>query len=70
MLKNFLGDDVFIHGLQQYLKDHAFGNAETNDLWQSFTNVSFIVITFGTLLNFNTKTTLVIRFYKSTNAEN
>ena len=40
MLKNFLGDDVFIEGLQHYLKKHAFGNAETDDLWHCFTKVS------------------------------
>ncbi|XP_031564452.1 glutamyl aminopeptidase-like [Actinia tenebrosa] len=33
MLKNFIGDTAFQHGLQNYLQAHEFSNAETKDLW-------------------------------------
>jgi len=35
MLSRFLGTDVFIDGIRGYLKQHAFANATTNDLWIS-----------------------------------
>ena len=33
MLSNHLGQDVFLKGVGQYLKKHAYGNAKTADLW-------------------------------------
>ncbi|XP_032239105.2 glutamyl aminopeptidase isoform X2 [Nematostella vectensis] len=42
MLKSFLGDDVFQKGLQKYLNKHKFGNAETNQLWDAFTEESSV----------------------------
>jgi puromycin-sensitive aminopeptidase len=33
MLEGYLGSDVFQKGLQSYLKQHAYGNATTDDLW-------------------------------------
>ncbi|EDO30265.1 predicted protein, partial [Nematostella vectensis] len=35
MLRNFLGDKAFQKGLEHYLKKHAYGNAEADDLWQA-----------------------------------
>ena len=37
MLSRSLGTDVFIDGIKGYLKQHAFANATTNDLWISLT---------------------------------
>lgn len=36
MLENFLGEDVLRNGLNDYLETHAYGNADTNDLWSVF----------------------------------
>ena len=33
MISKYLGEDVFINGVQKYLKKHAYGNTETGDLW-------------------------------------
>ena len=35
MLERYLGPGRFRDGIQRYLKDHAFGNTETSDLWDS-----------------------------------
>ncbi|ODV83652.1 hypothetical protein CANARDRAFT_202874 [[Candida] arabinofermentans NRRL YB-2248] len=40
MLANWLGEDVFIKGVSNYLKTHSYGNATTEDLWISLTEVS------------------------------
>ncbi|MDB5166742.1 MAG: puromycin-sensitive aminopeptidase [Candidatus Saccharibacteria bacterium] len=40
MLKNYLGDEPFRDGLRQYLKQHAYDNAETTDLWAALEDVS------------------------------
>ncbi|KAG0676788.1 Aminopeptidase 2 mitochondrial [Pichia californica] len=40
MLANWLGEDKFIEGVSHYLKKHAYGNAKTEDLWDSLTIVS------------------------------
>ncbi|KAK2565369.1 Glutamyl aminopeptidase [Acropora cervicornis] len=37
MLHNFLGDEIFRGGVKRYLTKHAFGNAETKDLWDAMT---------------------------------
>ncbi|CAK9830592.1 Glutamyl aminopeptidase [Anthophora retusa] len=37
MLEGFLCEDVLKSGLNDYLKSHAYGNADTNDLWAVFT---------------------------------
>lgn len=37
MLEGFLGEDIFRSGLNEYLNVHAFGNADSNDLWAVFT---------------------------------
>lgn len=33
----FLGENTFRIGVSKYLKKHAFGNAEQDDLWESLT---------------------------------
>ncbi|HYK08497.1 MAG TPA: M1 family metallopeptidase [Candidatus Eisenbacteria bacterium] len=40
MLVNFLGEKDFQKGLQIYLKKHQYGNAETQDLWNSLEEAS------------------------------
>ncbi|XP_006571773.2 endoplasmic reticulum aminopeptidase 1 isoform X1 [Apis mellifera] len=37
MLEGFLCEDVLKSGLNDYLNSHAYGNADTNDLWAAFT---------------------------------
>lgn len=33
MISTYLGEDVFMEGIRQYLKKHAYGNTQTGDLW-------------------------------------
>ncbi|PCH04577.1 protein of unknown function DUF3358 [Penicillium occitanis (nom. inval.)] len=40
MLSSHLGQDVFIKGVSDYLKKHAYGNATTNDLWSALSKAS------------------------------
>jgi aminopeptidase N len=40
MLEHYIGENVFKRGLHNYLNEHAYGNAEGNDLWKSLGNVS------------------------------
>ena len=40
MISKYLGEDVFIDGVRQYLKKHAYGNTETSDLWAALEDVS------------------------------
>ncbi|KKK19129.1 hypothetical protein P175DRAFT_0501595 [Aspergillus ochraceoroseus IBT 24754] len=40
MLSDHLGQEVFLKGVAQYLKDHAYGNATTNDLWSALSKAS------------------------------
>jgi aminopeptidase N len=40
MLKDYLGDEALRDGLRHYLKQHAYGNAETTDLWFSLEHIS------------------------------
>ncbi|OJV16714.1 MAG: peptidase M1 [Dyadobacter sp. 50-39] len=40
MLRSLVGDDAFFAALQQYLKSHAFGTAEIDDLRMSFEKVT------------------------------
>jgi len=35
MLEQFLGEDEFRAGVSHYLNKHAYGNTETNDLWDA-----------------------------------
>ena len=40
MLQGFIGKDKFKAGLHSYLMAHAYGNAQTSDLWQSLQEAS------------------------------
>lgn len=40
MLWKYLGEADFQKGLQHYLKKHAYGNAQTEDLWKALSEVS------------------------------
>jgi aminopeptidase N len=40
MLSNHLGQEVFLKGVSNYLKKHAYGNARTNDLWAALSEAS------------------------------
>lgn len=37
MMDRFLGDDVLKKGVSNYLKKHAYNNAEQDDLWEALT---------------------------------
>ncbi len=40
MLEQHIGPTVFRDGVRQYLRTHAYGNADTNDLWTALGTVS------------------------------
>ncbi|EKD21015.1 uncharacterized protein L3040_004632 [Drepanopeziza brunnea f. sp. 'multigermtubi'] len=40
MLAAHLGQDVFLKGVGDYLRAHAYGNAKTNDLWSALSKAS------------------------------
>ena len=40
MLENYVGSDVFRLGLEKYMRDHAYGNASPEDLWDAIEQVS------------------------------
>ncbi|KAG5918825.1 hypothetical protein E4U53_004050 [Claviceps sorghi] len=40
MVSTHIGEEVFLEGVRQYLKKHAFGNTQTGDLWASLSAVS------------------------------
>lgn len=40
MLERFLGEETYMKGIQKYIRDHKFGNAETSDLWSALEEVS------------------------------
>jgi len=40
MLESYLGADTFRDGIRQYLKDHAYANTVTRDLWDALEAVS------------------------------
>ncbi|MEA3213925.1 MAG: tricorn protease interacting factor, partial [Acidimicrobiia bacterium] len=35
MIEQYLGEDRFRSGVRRYLEEHAYGNTETNDLWDA-----------------------------------
>ena len=43
MIYNTLGRDNFQKGLQIYFRRHAYGNTETTDLWNCWTEVRGII---------------------------
>lgn len=40
MIASYLGEDVFMEGIRQYLKKHAYGNTQTGDLWNALSKAS------------------------------
>ncbi|CAM9024098.1 unnamed protein product [Wickerhamomyces anomalus] len=40
MISGWLGEDVFIKGVSNYLKKHQFGNTQTEDLWEALSEAS------------------------------
>ncbi|KAF1990148.1 hypothetical protein K402DRAFT_451716 [Aulographum hederae CBS 113979] len=40
MLSSHLGVETFLQGVSEYLKEHAYGNATTTDLWKALAKVS------------------------------
>ncbi|XP_002738376.2 aminopeptidase N-like [Saccoglossus kowalevskii] len=40
MMKSFLGEDVMMEGIRNYIKDNLFSNVHTDDLWQALSEVS------------------------------
>lgn len=40
MISTYLGEDVFMEGVRQYLKKHAYGNTQTGDLWSALAAAS------------------------------
>ena len=40
MISKYLGEDVFLQGVRNYIKKHAYGNTQTGDLWASLADVS------------------------------
>ncbi len=40
MISTYLGEDVFMEGIRQYLKKHAYGNTQTGDLWDALSAAS------------------------------
>jgi aminopeptidase 2 len=40
MISKYLGEDVFMEGIRQYLKKHAYGNTQTGDLWAALSKAS------------------------------
>lgn len=43
MLKSFIGSDHFTAGLRSYLQKYAYANAQTDELWESMSEVSYVV---------------------------
>jgi len=40
MLEQYLGPEVFRDGVRRYLRDHAYANADTSDLWAALGNAA------------------------------
>ncbi|PIG90351.1 aminopeptidase [Aspergillus arachidicola] len=40
MISKYLGEDVFIQGVRNYIKKHAYGNTQTGDLWAALADAS------------------------------
>ncbi|CAG7980251.1 unnamed protein product [Penicillium salamii] len=40
MISKYLGEDVFLQGVRNYIKKHAYGNTETGDLWAALGDAS------------------------------
>lgn len=40
MISKWLGEDVFVKGVSNYLKKHKWGNTKTSDLWEALSEAS------------------------------
>lgn len=40
MISKYLGEDVFLQGIKDYIRKHAYGNTQTGDLWAALANAS------------------------------
>ncbi|GAP86043.1 putative aminopeptidase 2 [Rosellinia necatrix] len=40
MISTYLGEDVFLEGVRRYIKQHAYGNTQTDDLWAALEDAS------------------------------
>jgi aminopeptidase 2 len=40
MISKYLGEDVFMAGIRRYVKKHAYGNTQTEDLWAALSEES------------------------------
>ncbi|PSK43729.1 Aminopeptidase 2 [Elsinoe australis] len=40
MISKYLGEDTFLEGIRRYLKKHAYGNTQTQDLWAALADAS------------------------------
>ncbi|KAK7970779.1 hypothetical protein PG996_000791 [Apiospora saccharicola] len=40
MISTYLGEDVFLEGVRKYIKKHAYGNTQTDDLWAALEEAS------------------------------
>jgi len=40
MISKYLGEDVFLQGVRNYIKKHAYGNTQTGDLWGALADAS------------------------------
>ncbi|KAI1300304.1 peptidase family M1-domain-containing protein [Xylaria venustula] len=40
MISTYLGEDIFLEGVRRYIKKHAYGNTQTEDLWAALEDAS------------------------------
>ncbi|KAI9727836.1 MAG: Aminopeptidase 2 mitochondrial [Cirrosporium novae-zelandiae] len=40
MISKYLGEEIFMEGIRRYLKKHAYGNTQTEDLWAALSDAS------------------------------
>ncbi len=40
MISTYLGEEVFLEGVRRYIKKHAYGNTQTDDLWAALEDAS------------------------------
>ncbi len=45
MLESYVGEDVFRQGVRNYMRDHAYGNTVTDDLWKEIDGIGPIHLT-------------------------
>lgn len=40
MISKYIGEETFLEGIRRYLKKHAYGNTQTEDLWAALSDAS------------------------------